>query len=54
MVNVIAYILKTQFQRGTYNTTVVPGVKTGYKMYNHTCFEMDTQTGQNVPFMFTR
>eukprot|EP00088_Acartia_fossae_P027302 TRINITY_DN28040_c0_g1_i1.p1 TRINITY_DN28040_c0_g1~~TRINITY_DN28040_c0_g1_i1.p1 ORF type:complete len:262 (-),score=17.48 TRINITY_DN28040_c0_g1_i1:79-831(-) len=39
---------------GTYNTTVVPGKETGYKMYNHTCFEMNTKTGQNVPFTFTR
>jgi len=41
-------------KRGTYNITVVPGVNKGYKMYNHTCWEMDNLKGQNVPFMFTR
>ncbi|XP_023348541.1 uncharacterized protein LOC111717266 [Eurytemora carolleeae] len=40
-------------QPDSYNTTVDPGRATGNKMYNESCYLMETKTGQNVPITLT-
>jgi hypothetical protein len=40
-------------QPGTYDTLVILGEYNGSKIYNHTCAEMDTFQGENVPVTLT-
>jgi len=38
---------------GSYSVRVEMGKDLGHKMYNHSCYEMETKTGQNVPIKLT-